>query len=91
MTRTIFKNYWSYLLLTLIVLDSIITHFVGTEQNIIILFAMNKLHLSLGQAMILRVIYCLPFVFILDRLAEKLTPLCFGLYLFLYLFFILKP
>ena len=71
---------WSICLFLLIVADSLVTTYVfGAEANPYILWHMGFFGLTLGQAMALRVAYCLPFVLVLDRFSE-LSKMVFILY-----------
>lgn len=58
---------WTIYLFLLIIADSIFTIFVGRESNPIILWTMNTLHLSLVWSMVIRIFYCIPFLYILNK------------------------
>lgn len=61
---------WSIILLLIIIADSLFTIYIGTETNPLHLWIMSKFDLSLAQAMILRVFYLLPFVWIINKWYE---------------------
>ena len=80
-----FKSKWSYLLLAIVILDSILTYYVFEfEGNPLILFVMNKWNLTLGAAMIIRCFYVLPLIFFLDRYFGKGNMWAMMLYLLTY-------
>ena len=73
------------MLFLLIVADSLFTMYViGAEANPYILWYMATFNLSLGQAMAMRVAYCLPFVLLIDRFSE-LSKVVFILYSMIWL------
>jgi hypothetical protein len=84
-----FRSIWSYVLLVIIIADSLLTYYIGGERNPVILFTMDKLGLSLGWAMIIRVFYCLPLVLIIDRFKHKMSIWALILYLMIYFWFLI--
>lgn len=76
---------WTIALIVLIVLDSIVTTIIGTEDNWMIIWVMTNTQISLSQAMFFKVIFCLPLVLWLDRTDyTKLTAIAYiGIYLVL--------
>lgn len=58
---------WTLILLFLIIIDSIFTIYIGIEGSPFVLGIMNKFDISLNTFMLLRIIYCLPFLYILNR------------------------
>lgn len=74
---------WTVGLLILIIVDSIVTSYIGTETNPLILWTMETFNLTLNQAMVARIFYCLPLVAIINYADfGKLTVICYiGLYL----------
>ena len=84
-----FKNPWSYALLAIVAVDSLVTYYIGGERNPLVLFAMEKLNLTLGTAMVVRVIYCLPLVIALDKFRRRMTMWVLMLYLVIYLYFLI--
>ena len=76
---------WTIALLLLIVLDSIVTTYIGTESNMLIMWTMKTFDLTLKQAMIARIFYCLPLVIALNYTDfSKITVFLYiGLYIVL--------
>ena len=58
---------WSIILLLIIIADSIFTVYLGTEKNPLHLWIMSTFNLTLAQAMMMRIFYLLPFVWIIDK------------------------
>jgi hypothetical protein len=58
---------WTIALAVLIIIDSIYTVIIRFEANPFILWTMDKFTLTLNQAMVARVIYCLPLLYILNK------------------------
>ncbi len=85
----IFKNFWSYILLVIVIADSLVTYYIGGERNPLILFVMEKFDLTLGAAMVVRVIYCLPLIIAVDRFEQKTSMWALILYLTIYLYFLI--
>ena len=83
-----FKNFWSYVLLLVIIVDSIVTYYTGGERNPLILFAMERFGLTIGPAMAVRVIYCLPLVIAIDRFEQRTSMWALLLYLTIYFYFL---
>jgi hypothetical protein len=54
------------MLLILILIDAIATTYIGTETNPLILWTMDTFGLTLKQAMYAKIIYSLPFLWILN-------------------------
>jgi hypothetical protein len=54
------------MLLILILIDAITTTYIGTETNPLILWTMDTFGLTLKQAMYAKIIYSLPFLWILN-------------------------
>ncbi len=73
---------FAIILATIIILDSVVTSYMGTEVNPLIFWSMNKLDLTLNQAMFWRIAWCLPFVYLIYRCRKALLAL--NLYLMLY-------
>lgn len=61
------KTKWSIALFALMIIDSIFTVFIGEEGHPLILWAMSTFDLNLIEVMVYRLIYLIPFVFIIDR------------------------
>ena len=76
---------WTIGLLILIIMDSIVTSYIGGEYNGLILWTMKTFNLTLNQAMIARIFYCLPLVMLLNYTAfSKLTVVLYiGMYVIL--------
>lgn len=85
----IFKNFWSYILLAIVVADSLVTYYIGGERNPLILFVMEKFDLTIGAAMVVRVVYCLPLVIVLDKFEHRISMWTLTLYLTVYLYFLI--
>lgn len=58
---------WTIALLLLIIADSIFTIFIGRESSPIILYIMKSFNISLEITMIIRILYCLPFLYIVNK------------------------
>ena len=58
---------WTIALAILIIIDSIHTIFVGSESNPLILWVMSNFDLTLNTAMLMRIVYCLPLLYILNK------------------------
>ncbi len=73
---------WTIVLLVLIMIDSVVTSYMGTETNALILWTMKTFGLTLNQAMIVRIFYCIPFLVVLNwKDWSKATVFCYiGLY-----------
>lgn len=84
----IFKNFWSYALLVIVIADSLVTYYIGGERNPLVLFVMERFNLSIGAAMVVRVIYCLPLVIVLDKFERRISMWTLTLYLTIYLYFL---
>lgn len=52
--------------MAIIVADSVFTVFIGREANPVIVWAMDLLRLDLKSAMIWRVVYCIPFLWVIN-------------------------
>jgi hypothetical protein len=65
--KTLRLKPWTIALLILIIVDALVTIHIGTETNPLITGTMKLLGLSLFQAMIIKIFYSLPFVYILNR------------------------
>lgn len=77
------KNKWTILLLLIVIIDSISTVYIfGMESNPLILWVMKSFDLSLKSAMIWRIVYYLPLLFILDK--TKYSKHVFISYLIIY-------
>jgi len=74
---------WTLALLFLIIVDSIYTIYIGSEGNHLILWTMNKFNISLEYAMGIRVLYCMPLLYILNK--TDFSKLTFILYICVYL------
>jgi hypothetical protein len=69
---------WTVALLVLILLDSIITSHIGMETNPLIIWTMKTFDLTLNQAMVARILYCLPLVVLINHMDfGKITVLCY--------------
>lgn len=69
---------WTVALLVLILIDSLITSHIGSESNPLILWTMKTFGLTLDQAMIFRIIYCLPLVVLINHMDfGKITIICY--------------
>lgn len=71
------KDHWTALLLLALISDSAFTAFLGGEASPIMLKAMQWLHIDLNAAMVLRLFYCAPLVFIVDRYQKSQLTLVF--------------
>ena len=77
------------MLLILIIVDSIYTsHIVklgAEEANQLILWAMNTFNWTLDTAMVMRIFFCMPFLYILNRWDwSRFTLFCYlGIYILL--------
>lgn len=76
---------WTLALLLLIIADSIFTIFIGRENNPLTVWAMNFFNMSLPLVMVVRVLYCLPLLWILNR--TEFSRLTFLLYIGIYTIF----
>jgi len=56
---------WTILLGLLLVIDCVVTLFIGVETNTLILWVMDKYNFKLIQAMVLKLLYSIPFLLIL--------------------------
>lgn len=74
---------WTWMLLCLILVDSIFTVYIGRESNPLILWTMNKFNISLSVAMIARIFYCFPLLYILNKM--DFSRLTFVLYSGIYI------
>ncbi len=70
------------ILATIIILDSIVSAYMGTEVNPLIFWSMNKFDLTLNQAMFWRIAWCLPLVYLVYKYRKALLVL--NLYLTIY-------
>lgn len=62
------KTKWTLTLLILAIIDSITTVYIfGVENNPSILWVMDTFDINLKMAMIIRILYYIPFLVILDR------------------------
>lgn len=69
---------WTIALLFIILLDSIITSYIGMEANPLIIWTMKTFDLTLNQAMVARILYCLPLVALINHMDfGKITVLCY--------------
>lgn len=60
-------NKWTIILFLIIVIDSITTFFVFEyESNFSIVWVMELFNLNLAEAMVARVFYCLPLLFLVN-------------------------
>jgi len=62
-----YSGWWTIALCFIIILDSIVTVIIGQEANPSILWVMDILDISLTVAMGLRLIWYIPFVYILYK------------------------
>lgn len=77
------KTKWTLALLILTVFDSVTTlYWFGEEAHPIILWAMTYFDWSLAEAMVYRLIYYMPFFYILDR--TNTSKLMFWIYIGIY-------
>jgi hypothetical protein len=76
-------RWWTIGLAIVILLDSIVTVKMGSEANPLILWVMKTFDISLSVAMVLRLVWCAPLLYIIDRWEfSKITMLCYlGVYL----------
>lgn len=74
---------WTIGLLLLVIVDSIVTSYIGTERNPLILWTMEKFNLTLNQAMVVRIFYLIPFIAILNS-KPNMNKFVFFLYLSIY-------
>ena len=74
---------WTAALLILVVIDAIVTTYIGVEKNPLILWTMDTFDLTLKGAMIAKVIYSIPLIAYLNYVDfSRLTFLAYiGLYL----------
>lgn len=78
-------NYWTIILFFLIVIDSMFTIYIGSELNPTILSVMDLFDLNLEKAMILRVYYCLPLLFVLYCVNSCYSKFTFLSYITIYM------
>lgn len=64
---------WTVVLIGLLVLDSVFTVFIGVEKNPLILYLMEVMSIGLAGAMAVRIVYCLPLVYIVHRYRKAKT------------------
>lgn len=58
---------WTTALFLLLAADSAITVYIGAEASDLTLWVMGALRIDLATAMVLRLIYALPLLYIVDR------------------------
>lgn len=58
---------WTTALFLLLAADSAITVYIGAEASGLTLWVMGALRIDLATAMVLRLIYALPLLYIVDR------------------------
>jgi hypothetical protein len=78
---------WTIALIILALIDSIVTVYIGDESSVLILWVMTTFDLTLAQAMIARIFYLAPFIYLLDKQTD-LSNLMFVLYIAIYLAFV---
>ena len=78
-------RYWTIALIGILIADSAVTVFIGHENNPLILWVMSTFDVPLKEAMILRLLFCAPLVYIVDKYKwSKFTAQCYiALYIIL--------
>lgn len=61
------KDQWTPIAAAVLIADSLLTLHVGVETNPFILYFMKRFDLTLAVAMGVRLIFCLPLLFIIDQ------------------------
>ncbi len=86
-----FNSKWSYVLLSIAILDSLLTAYVFQgETNPMWFVYMSKLDLSLPIVMVIRILYLLPLIYVLDRLSKRMCFCTVLLYMMIYFWFMFK-
>lgn len=80
---------YSYLMLFVVVLDSIFTIHIGKEANPLLLFIMNIFNLSIVKMMIYRTLGLSCLIWFIYKYSRKCMKYVLFSYIFLYYFFIL--
>jgi len=75
---------WTIALFLLIILDSVFTIFIGEESNSFILWCMNYFGWTLNKAMLMRILYCLPLLFLVN-IKDKVSMYVFFAYFMVYI------
>lgn len=73
------KDLWTIPLILILIADSVLTLVIGAEASSLMLWVMKRFELSLVDAMILRLLYCLPLLYIVNRYKKArltLTAYC---------------
>jgi len=76
------RDNWTFILIIVVIADSLFTIYIGEESNPIILAIMGSLSISLPIAMLLRLYVLAPMLYIIDRCELSRFVVC--LYLVTY-------